>query len=69
MNQRTGKEKKIWTWRDRIDKKPGKNGGKLEPLTKVLEYRVGRKKWGTEDKSKKDKKNTPDFYSGVLKQV
>ena len=29
-------EKKICTWRDRIDEKPGKNGGKMDFLTKVL---------------------------------
>lgn len=28
----------------------------MDSLTKVLEYRVGRKKWRTEDGRKKDKK-------------
>lgn len=48
--------------RDRDDK-PGKNGGKLEPLTKVLEYRVGRKKMRKGRRKEKRQKKSPRFYS------
>ena len=37
-------EKKIWTWRDRIDKKTGKNGGKLEPVTEMRTRRQKEKR-------------------------